>query len=77
MRGKNLIRRWALLGVIALVAAACGGDAETPSSPRPTGGTTSPGGSVYDVSLKGICPDKIVLQTDWFPEVEHGASYNL
>ncbi len=28
-------------------------------------------------SLKGICPDKIVIQTDWFPEAEHGALYQL
>ncbi len=28
-------------------------------------------------SLKGICPDKIVIQTDWFPESEHGALYQL
>jgi hypothetical protein len=78
MRGNKLIRLWALLGVVALFAVACGEDTTAPpSSPRPTGGATSPGGSVYDVNLKGICPDKIILQTDWFPEVEHGASYNL
>ncbi len=28
-------------------------------------------------SLKGICPDKIVIQTDWFPEAEHGALYQM
>src|SRR5439155_9689985 len=46
--------------------------------PGPTPATTTPAPtSVYDVSLKGICPDKIVLQTDWFPEPEHGGAYNL
>ncbi len=28
-------------------------------------------------SLKGICPDPMVIQTDWFPEGEHGALYQL
>lgn len=78
MRGKRSIRRWvALIWVLGVVATACGEDTTvTPPAQSPTG-PASPGGSVYDVSLKGICPDKIVLQTDWFPEVEHGASYNL
>lgn len=28
-------------------------------------------------SLKGVCPASIVIQTDWFPEAEHGALYQL
>ena len=28
-------------------------------------------------SLKGVCPDKLVIQTDWFPEAEHGALYQM
>lgn len=32
---------------------------------------------VASTSLKGICPDKIVIQTDWFPESEHGALYQM
>ena len=28
-------------------------------------------------SLKGVCPAKIVIQTDWFPEAEHGALYQM
>ena len=28
-------------------------------------------------TLKGVCPDKIVIQTDWFPEAEHGALYQM
>ncbi|MEM7339007.1 MAG: ABC transporter substrate-binding protein [Actinomycetota bacterium] len=27
--------------------------------------------------LSGVCPATIVIQTDWFPESEHGAMYNL
>ena len=33
------------------------------------------GGSVYDVDLTGICPDPLVIQTDWFPEPDHGYTY--
>jgi len=29
------------------------------------------------VSLVDICPSKIVVQTDWFPESEHGGMYEL
>src|ERR671910_615630 len=29
------------------------------------------------VDLAAVCPDPIVIQTDWFPESEHGALYNL
>ena len=27
--------------------------------------------------LRDVCPDPFVVQTDWFPESEHGALYNL
>jgi hypothetical protein len=75
MRGKSSIGRLAaLISVLGLVAGACGGSKPSVS---PTISGSVAGGSVYNVNLKGICPDKIVLQTDWFPEPEHGASYNL
>jgi hypothetical protein len=42
-----------------------------PSSPPPSSPTSEP------VDLSGVCPDPIVIQTDWFPESEYGAVYNL
>ena len=27
--------------------------------------------------LSGVCPSPLVVQTDWFPEAEHGAMYHL
>lgn len=27
--------------------------------------------------LAGICPSPVIIQTDWFPEAEHGAMYNM
>jgi hypothetical protein len=84
MQGQGTIRRWAvLISVLALVGGACSKKPTTtpPSvttTPPTTPETTTPAPtSVYDVNLKGVCPDKIVLQTDWFPEPEHGGAYNL
>ena len=39
------------------------------------------GGDMANLSsysaISDVCPDPIVVQTDWFPEAEHGALYNL
>lgn len=45
----------------------------TPPSSTPSG--TQPGSEPVD--LAGVCPETIVIQTDWFPESEYGAVYNL
>jgi hypothetical protein len=29
------------------------------------------------VSLKGVCPDNVVMQTNWWPEPDHGLMYQL
>ena len=29
------------------------------------------------VSLKGVCPDTVVMQTNWWPEPDHGLMYQL
>ena len=64
----------------ALFLAACGGDdggsAATTTSAGGEGSTTAAAGA-KDVNLKGTCPDTIVVQTDWNPEAEHGALYQL
>jgi hypothetical protein len=54
------------------------GAPQTTAATATTGGgsaTTSGGGGAAD--LASVCPDPIVIQTDWFPESEHGALYNL
>jgi hypothetical protein len=40
-------------------------------------GTSAAGGGGAAGSLKGVCPDTVVFQTDWNPEAEHGAEYNM
>ena len=62
----------------ALVLAACGGDDGGDASDTTAAGgteTTAAGGGAG--SLAGVCPDTIVIQTDWNPQAEHGASYVL
>ena len=34
-------------------------------------------GTTTAVDLSGVCPSPLVVQTDWFPESEHGAMYHL
>jgi ABC-type nitrate/sulfonate/bicarbonate transport system substrate-binding protein len=57
-----------------LVLAGCGGD-DDDSADATT--TVEGGGTAAAASLKGVCPDTVVIQTDWFPEAEHGATYQL
>src|SRR5947209_1270558 len=42
-------------------------------SPSPAAAAAAPASS----SLKGICPDTIVFQTNWWPEPDHGLFYQL
>lgn len=57
---------WSLL---VLGAAACGpgGGSTTPAAPSGADGD----------SLVARCPQSVVVQTDWFPEAEHGGIYEL
>ena len=38
---------------------------------------TEPALVVEEGELSGVCPSPLVVQTDWFPESEHGAMYHL
>ena len=33
--------------------------------------------AAVDMDLSGVCPSPLIVQTDWFPESEHGAMYEL
>jgi hypothetical protein len=59
---------------LALAAGACG-------SGEPTSGNGGPGAALPpasgSLSLQGVCPDTVVVQTNWFPESEHGGIYQL
>jgi hypothetical protein len=62
-------KRTALIGLTlsgVLIAAGCSSSTKT---------TTA--GAAKDGALKAVCPAKVVVQTDWFPEAEHGATFQL
>lgn len=77
-RSRKLLA-FATASVVLL--AACSDDEDstsTTAAPETTAGgseTTMAGGD--DMSLAGLCPDTVVIQTDWMPEAEHGFLYNL
>jgi hypothetical protein len=61
-----------LLAVTVAAAGCSGGEEETPTQ------NAGPQAAAGDrLNLKGVCPDPIVLQTDWFPEAEEGVYYHL
>ena len=79
---KHRTRRVVALGMAgALALAACGGDDSESGSTTTAAGASSTGstteGAAGGVSLKGICPDKMVILTDWNPEAEHGGIYEM
>ena len=73
----------ALLAVFAMFAAACGDDDDDGSSASESSSESSSSsseGSSEEAASGGdlsSCPDPIAIQTDWFPEAEHGAMYEL
>jgi hypothetical protein len=87
--GNNKKRAlWALPLALAIAATACAsssksGTAATTTTAAAASSTTggsstgSGSGSLADVNLKGVCPDTVVVQTDWFPEAEHGTLYQM
>ncbi len=81
MRNSNrtVLRLLGALLALAMVAAACGdddggdGDASDATDATDAGGEEA---AAVEGSLDD-CPNPMVFQTDWFPEPEHGALYNL
>ena len=60
------------IGISISLLGACGGsDAATTEASSETAAPAT------DVSLADVCPATIVIQTDWFPESEHGGLYQL
>jgi hypothetical protein len=59
----------ALVVASATALAACGDDDD--AAPATTAVAAGTG------ALAGICPDPVVIQTDWHPQSEHGAAYEL
>lgn len=80
----------ALAAAAALALGACGDDDDAGDAPAPTdaGSATTEGADTTEapdgtavagdaVDLASVCPDPISIQTDWFPEAEHGSLYQM
>lgn len=77
----------AAIAALAVLLAACGGEeAAGDTSADTTGQTTAETTAETEATettgaetmgLADVCPNPIVIQTDWFPEAEHGGSYEL
>jgi hypothetical protein len=61
----------------ATTAAGAATTAAAPATTAAAAAATTAAMAMKDGGLKGVCPDKVVVQTDWFPEAEHGATYQL
>jgi hypothetical protein len=90
MNRPPLIRSLGVLAAAGLLVAACSDDDDAASDttgttgtipgstvPVTTGGATETTAGGGAVELASVCPDPIVIQTDWFPEAEHGALYEM
>jgi hypothetical protein len=66
------------LGMVVLLAAVVAAAGCTNGGGDETTGSTAPPAAAGDrLNLKGVCPETIVIQTDWFPETEYGVYYHL
>lgn len=83
MRRHSWRRVVVLAAALSLVAAACGDDddddtsAETTDESTETTAAADDGVEAAAGDLTGVCPDPLIVQTDWFPEPEHGGLYQL
>ena len=85
-------RAIAMASAAAIVIAACGSDSDSADETEGTAAAeeaeeTEGTEAAEDVSTDdsgdeaaagdGDCPSELVIQTDWFPELEHGGTYQL
>jgi hypothetical protein len=69
MMNPPRVGRAAAALTLAAALAGCGSPAATTAAPA--AGTGGPD------SLRGICPETVTVQTDWYPESEHAEFYQL
>ena len=60
----------------AALLAACGSSASTTATTA-AATTSSFQATHFTTNLKGVCPDPLVVQTNWLPEPDHGALWEL
>lgn len=69
MKARKAVAALTLL-TFGAVAVACGDDDAATE-------TTAAGGGETTAPAADVCPEKLTIQTDWFPELEHGGTYQL
>jgi hypothetical protein len=71
----------AMASAAAIALSACGSSSSsssTSSAPAVTSSASaSAGASGPKVDLAGVCPSTVTIQTDWNPEADHGATYEM
>jgi hypothetical protein len=72
VRSASLLVAAALAG--GALAAGCGSDDNGASTSTTTAAAAA---APAATSLKGVCPDPVVVQTDWNPESDHSEVYGL
>ena len=70
------MKKISFLAAIAFTITACGGSSSDTSA-TDTSAVESSTTVASEVSLAEVCPQTVVVQTDWFPESEHGGVYEL
>ena len=60
--------------ILALVLAAC---SSSDSGSNVTSSSETTEAPSTSLTLADVCPAKVAVQTDWFPEAEHGGVYEL
>jgi hypothetical protein len=64
----------AALAAVALAATSCSNDSANPEGGQPVREAAAVGAPD---ALKGVCPETVVIQTNWWPQAEYGAIYRL
>jgi hypothetical protein len=69
---RSWSRRVAMLAVIVVAGTGCDSGGPSTAEGQPAGRTAGAA-----ESLKGACPDTVVIQTNWWPQAEYGGLYRL
>lgn len=68
-----------VLAVMATVTAGCGSNEASDTAASTTTPTTPTTVAIDDsaTDLSTVCPSTVVVQTDWYPQAEHGGVYEM
>jgi hypothetical protein len=81
-RSKSILRVGVPLALFGSLLISAGGvsslaGAASTTSPSASRHHALPVAGSYSTNLKGVCPSNVIIQTDWWPEVDAGGLYQL